>query len=326
MRQYGKAALAAAVAGLLAGCSAPGGSGDRTKTPPEAPSKAPVAVGPAATPAGPTSTEMPFAAYLPGERELAAIQRAESVLLNSCMAEFGFTTHIDAHSDAELLADLRGGTTLPRTPAEAAAYGFHNVPAAADPPERSSPDPRQADRLLVLGGADPRPAPDGAPATGPDRKVNGKAVERGGCAGRTERALAVGSPAEKTEHPGNSALNTLLRLRSEAWAQGAKDPAYTRMTAAWSACMRTAGFRYATFDAAAEDPAWTRTAKAGSREKAAAGADLRCRGEVNYLGVSEAVHLAYERRAVQDNAATLTSLKAHYDAVARNSAKVSKDS
>ncbi|MGW7417865.1 hypothetical protein [Streptomyces sp. NPDC054863] len=311
MRKRGTAALAVTALWLLAGC---GGTEKRAAEP--------VVVGPVATPSGPTDTEMPFAAHLPGDGELKEIQRAESVLLNSCTAEFGFTTRITAHSDAGLLADLRRGTTLPRTLKEAAAYGFHNVPGGTDRPAGHRPDPEQRTRLLVLNGPDPRPAPGGAPSTGPDRKVNGRAVPRGGCAGRTERTLAEGSPAESAEHPGNSALNTLLRLRSAAWAQGAADPAYTRMVADWSACMKQRGFSYPSFEAAAEDPAWARTAEAGPREKAAATADLRCRTAVNYLGVSEAVHLAYERRAVADAAATLASVEAHYDAVARNAARV----
>ncbi|MFF0743288.1 hypothetical protein ACFYVL_23140 [Streptomyces sp. NPDC004111] len=318
--RYRRASLVAAALGLLAGCTGSGGPD---------PAAGAVAVGPVATPSGPTATEMPFAAFVPGDRELAAVQRAESALLNACLAEYGLTARITAHSDAALLADLRRGTTLPRTLAEAAAHGFHNVPRPADgaaPAGRAADGPEQRDRLLVLNGPDPRPAPSGAPAAGPDREVNGRAVPRGGCAGRTERTLAKGSPAERAEHPGNSALNTLLRLRSAAWAEGAKDPAYVAMTGAWSACMREAGFSYASFDAAAEDPAWTRTAKAGARERAAATTDLRCRTRVNYLGVSEAVHLAYEKRAVRDHGATLTSVKAHYDAVARNASKVSKDS
>lgn len=336
--RYRRAALAVAALGLLAGCTQGGGEGGG-----EGGAAPPVSMGPVPTPGGPTTTEMPFAAFVPGDRELADIQRAESVLLNSCMAEFGLTTHVTAHSDAVLLADLRQGTALPRTPAEAASYGFHNVPQKAedpaeaqakapakdpakDPPHDTGHGSDQQTRLLVLNGPDPRPAPGGAPSAGPDRKVNGRDVPQGGCAGRTGRALARGGPAERAEHPGNSALNTLLRLRSAAWAEGAKDPAYVAMTAAWSHCMRAAGFSYASFDAAAEDPAWTRTAKPGARERRAATADLGCRTRVNYLGVSEAVHLAYEQRAVRAAAATLTSVKAHYDAVARNAAKVSKDS
>ncbi|MFJ6700947.1 hypothetical protein ACIQM4_33530 [Streptomyces sp. NPDC091272] len=311
MRRRAAAALAVTSLWLSAGC---GGT--------EHEAADPVRVGPVATPAGPTGTEMPFARFLPGDGELKEMQRAESVLLNSCMAEFGFRTRITAHSDAALLADLRRGTTLPRTAQEARAYGFHNVPVEGGGRDGSAPGPGRQTRLLVLNGPDPRPAPDGAPAAGPDREVNGRAVPPGGCAGRTERALAEGGPAESAAHPGNSALNTLLRLRSAAWAQAAADPAYTGMTAAWSACMKRAGFSYRDFDAAAEDPAWTRTATAGAREKAAATADLRCRTAVNYLGVSEAVHLAHERRAVRDNAATLASVKAHYDAVARNAARV----
>ncbi|MEU8890980.1 hypothetical protein [Streptomyces sp. NPDC048442] len=313
MRKRGAAALAVTALWLLAGC---GGTEKRAAEP--------VDVGPVATPSGPTTTEMPFAAFLPGDGELKEIQRAESALLHSCMAEFGFTTRITAPSDAALLADLRRGTTLPRTLEEARAYGFHNVPdAGREHAEKPGPDGTvRPDRLLVLNGPDPRPAPSGAPSTGPDRKVNGRSVPRGGCAGRTERTLAEGSPAESAEHPGNSALNTLLRLRSAAWAQGAADPAYTEMTAAWSACMKQRGFSYASFDAAAEDPAWARTAEAGPREKSAASADLGCRTKVNYLGVSEAVHLAYERRTVKDDAPVLASIKAHYDAVARNARKV----
>jgi hypothetical protein len=308
----------------LSGCSGSGGAKEE-----------PVAVGPVATPTGRTSTAMPFEAYVPSESEVKTLAKASNALINSCMAEYGFTTDLDFPSDSDLYASIRQGTSLPRTLEQAERYGFKNAAQGA-------PDSPQGDQngesgtagsvsqaqLLVLNGAG-EPAPSGIPADAVPSpavttdEVNGKKIPEGGCQAEATRQLAKGAPdLDKHGNQGSDALNVMLGIRADAKSKGAQDPVYTKMVAAWAACMKQAGYPYSSFNAAAEDPEWATSRTASAREIAVATTDIKCRTQVNYLGVADAVNLAYEKRAVDKNAELLQAVKDYYQAQLRNAAKV----
>ncbi|MFR9800493.1 hypothetical protein ACL02U_32035, partial [Streptomyces sp. MS06] len=311
------------VLGFLTGCSPAPQNGE------------PVDVGPISTPTGPTTTTMPFAAYIPDDDELQTLHKARNALVNACVAEFGLKGVLDTPADDSILADIRQGTDLPRTLEQAQRYGYRNAgseaadtPAGKRQPSRVSAAERRTKMLVLNGpaavasqGAEP-PSGLSTPRSGQNVKVDGKTVPRGGCLGRSDRKLEQGAPdLDAYGAHGKTALNVLLGIRFEAWTKAAQDTAYRKMAASWSSCMKKAGFVYDSFKAAAEDPEWSRTRRAGDRETAVATADIRCRMQVNYLGVSEAVHLAYGKRAVEDNAELLRAVGDYYDTLVRNAAK-----
>ncbi|MFJ3305657.1 hypothetical protein ACIPSA_21530 [Streptomyces sp. NPDC086549] len=314
---YAKLVFGAMALSLLVGCAGPQKENE------------PDPIGSIPTPTGPTTTVMPLAAYVPGDKALRVIRKAEGLLLNACTAEYGLKTDVDAPSYEAKLDDVRKGTKLPLTREHVQRYGYH----PAQSPARARSDEREEEsaaetadksaKMLVVNG----PVTSGTTPLSPslatkDVKVNGKPVPEGGCLRLAEEKLADGAPdLNAVGAHGRSAFNVILALRYQASRQSAEHSAYTRMVTRWSACMKRAGFSYPDFASAMGDPEWGRSRRATDREIAVATADVRCRLDVNYLGVTEALQIAYEKNAVKDNAELLQAVKKYYQVMLRNAKK-----
>lgn len=281
---------------------------------------------------------MPFAAYVPTKSELVTLTKASNALINSCVARFGFKYHVDFPSDEDLYSKIREGTSSPLTLAQAEQYGYKSPAQGAQDTaqetqsEQSSSDQgssmTQALNQVLSGGSElPKGAtlPPGAatPHSAVGKEINGEKVPEGGCQGEAQRKLAKGGPNLKEfGSKGLDPLNVVLAMRDDSHTKGQQDPVYVKMRKAWSSCMKTAGYTYSSFDAAWESPEWAKSATATDREKSVATADVRCRLKANYVGVTDAVNLAYEKRAVEDNAELLNAVKEYNQAQLRNAAKV----
>lgn len=117
-------------------------------------------------------------------------------------------------------------------------------------------------------------------------------------------------------------MNAILEIRAESHSSAVQTTLFENMEKSWSACMKKSGFSYGSLKSAAEDGEWSTNQAASEREISVATADVKCRMSANYLGVTEAVFLAYEKQAVEDNAELLQAVRDYYDAMLRNAAKV----
>ncbi|WP_405815848.1 hypothetical protein OG241_15010 [Streptomyces sp. NBC_01390] len=309
--------------GLATGCSA-----DEMSAP------APVKVGPVSTPTAATTTKMPLAAYLPTETELNTLARAQTSLLRDCMSEYGFTdSRIEVPSDWLMFEDIGEGTDLPVTLEQAQQYGYH--PAGTDTggdsdDQESGSDSDSTSGLPALATGDKETemlvangtAVAGASAPAGQR-VNGKEIPEGGCAGRAQQTIAKNTPELKKFGSDNAdPLNAILEIRAESHSSAMQTDLFEKMEKSWSACMKKSGFSYGSLKSAAGDGEWSTNQVASEREISVATADVKCRMSANYLGVTEAVFLAYEKQAVEDNAELLQAVRDYYDAMLRNAAKV----
>ncbi|ROO91024.1 hypothetical protein EDD29_8766 [Actinocorallia herbida] len=230
---------------------------------------------------------LPLDYFSPDARENDDIVLAEEYLGRKCMGGFGLT--------------------YPAKPLRQAAYSSIVHPGLFG----------LIDPALVKYGYGPVLAPDGwdeptAPVqtrpasaveedvwTGRVKEYEGKAVPQGGCL--TEGRKQLGGTADLF-WPKNE-------LEAEAVKLAEKDPRTAEVTQAWSACMRDAGYSYASPAEAASDAQWLVPGPPSPSEVSAAAADVGCKTQVNYAGMRMAVLTAYEMRLVRLHKARLTTHK-----------------
>ncbi|MEU9361300.1 hypothetical protein AB0D35_24725 [Streptomyces sp. NPDC048301] len=323
------AAVMVAVTGGAAGCS----SGDEGgKQGDEGPAK----LGAIPTPTADTDEPLPLDAYLPTKEQEDSIQRAKSVLISSCMKKFGFSYPAEPVPDP-LLAMIRSGgegALAFRSESDAAMYGYHAKPQGGEgQPESGAGVPTGGDpavmELVLTGKSQEKTRPSGGTVAGQD-------VPEGGCAGEAEARLAKGAPAPETEGgqelpegapkqslgaaAGNGPVNVVLELRGKAADLVTKDKRFVEMIDSWKACMKTAGFPVGSLSAAAENPKWSQSETATQEEKNTAVADMRCRLQVNYLGIDRSLDSAYQQRMIEENGEVLDSVRSNTEARVKNAA------
>ncbi|MFI6587537.1 hypothetical protein [Embleya sp. NPDC050493] len=304
-RRRGSAAIAVLCL-ALAGCT---GAGDRGDRPPAADLASGAPPPATATPVSGevTGLDLPIAAYLPTREQRARRASAESVLIRDCLARLGLTYPTPPATD--------GGPVLKsRTerrygvgdPVEVATWGFRppgSVAGGTAKPSAPAPSRELAVALYGAAGADGEPP---APTEGTDRPGPG-------CLGQARFALGVDPVLERAALPS--------RLDVESFERSRADPRVLRVLARWSTCMRAKGFDYPDPLAAGGDPAWD-TPAPSAREIAAASATVACRTEHNVAGTWYAVDVAYQRQAIEREAAALARVRANEDESARRVAAV----
>ena len=129
---------------------------------------------------------------------------------------------------------------------------------------------------------------------------NGRPIPDGGCIAEARRIVEGPQAAVDTSMP--------EQLAVVAWQQSNNDTRVVAGFLAWSACMKQAGFDYATPMDANNDPRWSGSV-ASKDEITVASADVACKKQTNLTGVRMAVDAAYEKVAIQDNAARLAALE-----------------
>lgn len=278
------------------------------------------ACGPAPAPLDaprPTSPDdvryQPLDAYDTTSAENDLIGKARWTLARRCMAGLGFTDLRDLDIDppppwpmrpaghGALIAltvvsgDRRYGVT---DPGEAQRYGYHG--ARAEYARGSSRRTWSFPEYLALTGQ----FLDGDPRT-----AHGHRIPDHGCLGQASRTIQGAYPGERAD--------PVLTLGMRALTEAHKDPAWKAADRAWSACMKTAGYSYATPLDAQNDPRRTeedlrdrlRTgrlddtgdAEPSAREKRTATADVRCKQRTGYVRAVHAVDVRVQDRLVARN-------------------------
>ncbi|MFF9280431.1 hypothetical protein [Streptomyces griseosporeus] len=183
--------------------------------------------------------------------------------------------------------DARYGVT---DPAEAARYGYR-APAVAY--ERRHPRRTWTlEEYLALAGPE---LPDDP------KSVNGHRIPERGCLGQAQRRIYGEDPWGRKD--------PVWTLGSESLQQARRDPAWKRAEQAWSACMRAAGFHYATPAEAQEGRDRLQDAMAHATrpldldrptplDKRVATADARCKHSSSYLRTVHALDVRVQNTLV----------------------------
>lgn len=224
---------------------------------------------------------MPLDPYLLDPAQIAALDKAQSVLVSRCMGKLGYDYPVATES-----ADPSGmGADAPTTRVDG-YFGFQSMSHARKwgyHPKGGFPE-----------------ADDSAGTHLPAQE----STALNGCAGQARQSLTGGSTGDLGDP------DFVVRLKFDTLGEGTRDPRTLAVFAKWSACMKARGHRYADPMKASGDPAWSRTRLPGPQEIAVAVADQECRRDTNVVGVWYAVDYGYQQQAVQQNSARLAAAKA----------------
>jgi len=154
------------------------------------------------------------------------------------------------------------------------------------------------------------PAVGGDVLTGAVTSYDHKTVPAGGCLSEVSKELSQAGLDTQTQESGGSGPGTLIGdIQSSAFQSAQSDPRVTAVFGTWSACMSSHGYHYSTPFTAAADPRWSAAAKAGPVELATAEQDLRCKQQVNLLGVEFTVVSAYQNAGLTHDAHSLAGVR-----------------
>lgn len=269
------------------------------------PSMSPPPVGAAPKVTDPRPLTLPIQAYLPTDAHLLLLARAQATLEQRCMAAAGYRYALPPPALAPGTA-VSGMTDL--------RYGIHDAAAAQahgylPPAQDAARDAAKGTALLAADRAAQRmsaaeqrtlygttvtssPSADGTagPAGGP--------VRTGGCMGQALHRLTGGQPV---------IADLSQKVNNESYALSLHDPRVQKVFAAWSSCMRAAGYPYATPNDAVNHQKFTRSGPS-ALQKATAVADVGCKQAHNVIGIWYAVDAAYQRSLIHANATAFAAI------------------
>ncbi|MEU8153519.1 hypothetical protein AB0B94_07635 [Micromonospora sp. NPDC048986] len=239
---------------------------------------------------------LPLDAYALSEEKLQVVLQARALLIEKCLARFGFVYDFPvpvAQEDRNPLGRRYGITDR----AVAAQWGYATAPRATPAVRPRRADDRNPALLLVLTGW-----PDGqvpANAERPSVKTaSGADVPPGGCESEASRAL-VGED-EKYDTP-----EIVRQLDANAYHQSSADDRVVAVQKSWSECMKKEGYDFPNpLDAADRS---TNPSSASSIRTALT--DIDCKNQTNLIGVSFAVEVAYQSGLIQQNLERLKAVK-----------------
>jgi hypothetical protein len=154
-------------------------------------------------------------------------------------------------------------------------------------------------------------------------EYRGKAVPAAGCLGEVQAALRGSAPpltppadmGEATTADDNMLIVAVRvgTLSTEANQRAEQSPQYAAMITQWHACMKDAGFEYATPEQARGDNRWVEH-PADSQEIAVAKAYARCLRAADYLAVAGDLRAKEEKSLIAAHGNELSKIRAAVDA------------
>ncbi|MFI5683002.1 hypothetical protein [Streptomyces sp. NPDC051636] len=262
--------------------------------------------------ARPTSSDdpryLPLAAYDMSDDDGRTVARARWALAKECMTRLGFGSLKNLVTDPEPAWPQRPSGTGVFTavayysddfrygiqdPEQAARYGYEA--ARAEYERRYSKKKWSLSEYLALTGQ----------FVGDDPKtVHGHRIPERGCLGEADRAI-FGANLQDRKDP-------VLELETKSLQQGMRDPVWNKADKAWSACMRKAGYHYATPDDAEtgrdreeleerlNGPQYDPN-EPSALEKKTATADARCKQQTGYVHTAHAVDVRIQVQLIAKN-------------------------
>ncbi|WP_242440683.1 hypothetical protein [Streptomyces sp. CB02923] len=297
VRPKGRAVLAAAlVLGAATGCSSAGQEGGAASQP--APARSFDA-------ADPATWTLPIEAYLPSEGQDRQAAKAKELLIADCMKDLGLDW-----SPAPDLPDM-GPKTLTDW-----RYGIHD--AALAKKRGYKPDAAEQaayDKAMEAGALDEDAGNGGtaeAALRGSRTEINGKAVPKGGCAGRA--ASRLGSD-------GTEFSEAAQRIGNDAFVRSKQDPKVVAVFREWSSCMKDSGYSYKEPLDASDDPRFSAPDVSGL-EISTALADLACRKRHAVARTWFDAESALQQQAIEKNAENLDRIKKSRDAMVKKASSL----
>lgn len=269
-----------------------------------------------------STLHLPIEAYLPSDQQRRAYATALSILVDDCMAAYGFGPGLkpsNFSSDDALVSSLTmrryGSNDVDR----ARAYGYHTQlqPEFVAVERRSRARAREAQeqfsqspaltraRGLVELGIDANGDPVGS--------FQGKSIPVGGCTGEANRRLS-GSSAGLDRRD-----EVASRIQVDSWYRAMEDARVQRVFQGWAGCMARVGFRYDNPIDANNDN-WG-TPRPTAREIAAAVTDAGCSQAENVIGVWHGVEAEIQDSMIEKNAEHLTQVRDDLQAMLSNAEK-----
>ncbi|WP_405899434.1 hypothetical protein OG242_19855 [Streptomyces sp. NBC_00727] len=239
------------------------------------------------------AASLPLAKYSVTVEEKAVLNKAESKVRNSCLQDFGEppmpSPGVAPPNDRDTGGNRRYGLL---DPVSAQRYGYQLPPGTtAGPAGLPQPSPRQA---ALLSGV----AADGEKLTA----YRGRPVPLGGCSADARRRIYA-------EHQANAGREAAQSIDMESYKSSLKDPGVVASFAAWSRCMHSRGFTYASPLAVTDDPQFA-DAEADAEERAVATADVECKQRVGLTETWLAAESTVQRKMIEGKKTELASLLA----------------
>ncbi|MFD5074356.1 hypothetical protein [Streptomyces sp. NPDC058371] len=252
---------------------------------------------------------LPLDAYDMPDDDVRTVGTARWTLAKECMDRLGFDGLKDLVTDPPPAWPQRpAGTGVVLTvlysddfrygvqdPQQAARYGYQ---AAQAEYERRSPKGKWTlPEYLALTGQ----------FAGDDPKtVHGHLIPKRGCLGEADRTIFGGYRQDRKD--------PVLDLETQSLRQGMEDPAWHKADKAWSACMRKAGYHYATHKDAEtgsdrqreeleqrlKEPRRDHT-EPSAPEKKTATADARCKQRTDYVRTVHAIDVRIQNQLIAKN-------------------------
>lgn len=238
---------------------------------------------------------LPLDTYAASRAENATIGKARNTAFKNCMLGFGFDLGPLPEMPPETTGEneFRYGLT---DEAKVKVSGYTAPPRPKPPQPEIPPEARP----LTSGKG--------------ERTYKGKPVPEGGCQGEAGRKLSEGAAHDE---------KLVLRLGDEAGKQAEADSRVKAAFQAWSVCMARAGFDYTNPWQPNDNPEF-QGQEANAREIATAMADVRCKREVNLVGIWASVETAYQERKISENTEALQKVKAAIRVLLENAARITE--
>ncbi|MFJ7270546.1 hypothetical protein ACIQV3_28575 [Streptomyces sp. NPDC099050] len=284
----------------LAGCSVTGGGGSAGNAEPRV----------TATPAmlKTVGVTFPLDAYEATPEQTNTLNRAQGILITQCMQRFGFA-HQAVEQQVPSASKSNARVFGLSDPDTAAQFGYR-TPGMTDAPVRTNPqhEPTAAENLALSGeneikpGTMPQNQDEAEKSGGSSVKLNGKAVPVGGCVRESFLKLYARKANEVD-------ILFVFNLKGEAESKTREDSRVRAVNERWSQCMAKAGYKVTSPLQATKELGFSGDALSSPAAVTAARADVRCKQEVNLIGVYYAVTTAYQRQQTEKHGETLALAK-----------------
>ncbi|MFI0264545.1 hypothetical protein ACH4OW_36755 [Streptomyces sp. NPDC017056] len=291
VRSRGRAALAAAlVLGAATGCSSVGHE-DGASQPSSARSF---------DAADPATWTLPIEAYIPSDGQDEQASKAKDLLIADCMKNLGL--------------DWRPAPDLPVVGPKTLTdwrYGIHDVTLSKKRGYKPDAAEQAAyDRAMQAGALDEGAEGDGATGAalrGSTSEINGKAVPKGGCAGKA---------GDEIGSDGTEFAEAAQRIGNDAFVRSKQAPEVVAVFRKWSSCMKDQGYSYKEPLDASDDPRFS-SPDVSKLEISTALADLECRKRHDVARIWFEAESALQQQAIEKNAENLDRIKKNRDAMVK---------
>ncbi|NMM91242.1 hypothetical protein B2J88_44240 [Rhodococcus sp. SRB_17] len=272
------------------------------------------ALGPRVEPGDMRNFTLPLDAYVTAPA--VEILQAENVLVQQCMAKFGFTGEYISTDSPDSGPPPNERRYWLVSNSDAATLGYHSPWAGVAKAKSDSTVEWSPVEAALLTGRGPS-------------VHEGREIPVGGCLGEARRRLANGVPelpkvegAPVLEDGSGTSVSAIAdHLASGSYNRMVNDSRVMNSVAEWRTCMESKGFHYESPQNANDDPRWSGDV-ASEEEIATATADVACKQQADLVSMMATVETAYQQRELEANAEVLATVREVIDTKIKNAQSV----